>query len=87
MKIGFWCLAFLVSATPLAAQSVLSDTTRRGGFQGPGSSEATITEDSQPKDPFVRIPLNFFDPWQEAKARVEESIGLRLTWADEVTVT
>lgn len=68
--------ALLVVASPLSAQTAQADTVRKGGFEGPGSSEATIAEDSRPKDPLVRIPLSFFEPWQRAKAKVEESIGL-----------
>jgi len=68
-------LAVLGSFAPVAAQTAQTDTTRSGGFQGPGSSETTIAEDSKPKVPFVRIPMSSFEPWQETKARVQESIG------------
>ena len=62
-------------SAPLVAQTASPDSTRRSsGFHGPASSEATIAEDSKRKDPLVAIP--FFDRWQDAKARVEESLGL-----------
>jgi porin len=72
---GISGLMVLLATAPISAQVPPPDTAR-GGFEGPASTGATIARDGVDKDPFWKVPINLFDPWQRAKASVEESIGV-----------
>jgi porin len=61
----------------ILADSSYSGYEDPGGISGPEGIGAQLQIGNQVAEPYFRIPVRVFSPWYEAKARVNESLGLR----------
>ena len=59
------------------SDSSYSDYKNNDGMGGPKSIGAQLEVDNQKKEFYFRIPIKVFKPWYDAKAKVNENIGLQ----------
>ena len=59
------------------SDSSYSNYKNNDGMGGPKSIGAQLEVDNQKKEFYFRIPIKVFKPWYDAKAKVNENIGLQ----------